>query len=213
MAVGTLATTGTPESQAALVQIYQDPNCPVAGKGTILAALTTTQAGLTSQTRDFLLNESQSSANADLSNGATWALGSALQNAPVDTSSLRAISSVQQAWTTAQSMTQGENEELVLLDAMGNSGRPEFMPILSQVIASDSDNVLRTKAVYALRFIPSPDAVTLLGQELGDSNASVRLAAANAMVSAPWNEAFQAPLQHCVSSESVGQFSPPARAR
>jgi hypothetical protein len=175
-AVGALATAGTPEAQAALLQIYQDPNASIGGKGTILAALTTTQASLTAQTRDFLTTESQTNTNSDLAAGAAWALGSALQNAPGDESTQRSIASLQQAWTGSQ----GESQQLALLDAMGNSGRAEFLPIISNVIQGGADVTLKSKAVYALRSIQTPEAVALLNQELSDPNPSIRSAASNA---------------------------------
>lgn len=205
LAVGALATAGTTECQAALLQIYENPSCQVAGRGTILAALTTTQAPLSLPTRDFLLSESQNESNAFLANGAAWALGSALQSAPGDTTTQRSIASIQQAWSTNLNSTQPEPEEMVLLDAMGNSGRSEFLPILTTVIDGGGDLTLRSKAVYALRYIQTPEAVTLLEQELSDTNAAIRLAAASAMQTGPWNASFEMPLQECATSDTVGQ--------
>src|SRR6185503_11910265 len=100
----------------------------VPGKGTILAALTTTQAQLSPSTRDFLLGETEGQNDVDLANGAAWALGSSLQGSPNDSNAQRSIASLQDAWGTALNATHPESEELVLLDAMGNSGRNEFLP-------------------------------------------------------------------------------------
>jgi hypothetical protein len=202
--IGTLATLGTPEAQDALMKIYQDPACDVPGKGTILAALTTTQAPLNSDVRTFLISQSQDTSNSDLANGALWALGSSLQNAPSDPTSQQAISSIQAAWSTADTA-----QQLNLLDAMGNSGRPDFLPILENVIDNDP-TALQSKAVFALRYIQTPDAESLLSQELANQNPALRLSAAQAMNQSasqtPVAQVFVAPLQKCASSESVNEI-------
>jgi hypothetical protein len=213
LAVGALATSGSPEDQAALLQIYQDPNCPAAGRATILAAMTTTQATLTDPTRAFLLSESQSDTDANLSSAAQLALGSSLQNAPTtDPTAQTSIASIQQAWASAQSTAQSEPQEMNLLSAMGNSGNPAFLPILSNVIDGDGDSSLKSTAVYALRGIQSPDAVGILDRELSDPNPALRLAAANAIQIGTWNSSYQAPLQQCANSDSVGQVQAACQA-
>lgn len=202
LVVGVLATAGTPESQAALVEIYRDPSCTVQGKGTILSSLTTTQASLTDKTREFLISESRNANDPELSSGATWALGSSLQNAIIDSSVQRAIESIQQSWGTLVSASR--SEQLDLLDAMGNSGRAEFFPILNSV-ANGQNDALQAKAVFALRFIQTPDAINLLDSKISDSNPTIRLAAASAMQLAPWHASFQAPLLKCAAGDPVPQ--------
>lgn len=192
--VGALASTGSPEAQAALIKIYQDPECPVSGKGVILTAMTTSEATATSETRDFLSDLSRTESNSDLAHGAGYALGSSLQNGDPALVG-QAIQSIQDSWA-AQSKSGNLGEELSLLDVMGNSGRSEF---LSDVKSALQGQDLRAKAVYALRYMNNPDSVRLLGQYLSDQNATVREAAVDAIKAAPWNEGFRQPLTSCAN--------------
>jgi hypothetical protein len=177
--------------------IYNDPNCPVDGKGSILSAFTTTQAPIDPQIRDTLLQISQNESNQSLAQGAAFALGSALQSAGPGESTDRAIAAIQLA---------GQNSNLdqrTLLDVMGNSGRSEFLPEVAEVIQSDADPALRSKAVYSLRFMNNPQASALLSQSLSDPDPGVRLAAANAIQIAPWSPTYVTPLSKCSSGETV----------
>lgn len=205
LAVGALATAASPEAQAALVSLYQDPNCSIDGKGTILAAFTTTQAPLNVETREFLTTESQGAQNQDLADGAAFALGASLQNAPNDATTTKAITQIQQAWNE-ESAAGSKFQEMSLMDVMGNSGRTDFLPDLTGVIDTSTDPTLRAKAVYDLRFMQSSDAVSLLDQSLSDPTPGVRQAAANAMETAPWNQSFVAPLNRCVAGEQVAEI-------
>jgi hypothetical protein len=100
---------------------------------------------------------------------------------------------------------------LGLLDAMGNSGRPEFFSAIDSAIATGTDP-LQSKAVFSLRAIQTDEAESLLSQELFHANASARLAAAQAMSLAPSIQAFQPALQTCASQESVAEIQNICRA-
>lgn len=201
-AVGALATVGSSEAQAAVLKLYQDPDCPVSGKGTILAALTTTQAGLTPTTRDFLASAVEGESNSDLSQGAAFALGASLRSAPDDSAREHAVELIKDEWETQGSATVGER--LALLDVMGNSGSVEFLPALREAINS-GDALVEAKAVFALRFVQSNDATLLLAQHLSDTDARVRQAAVDAIKLSSWNETFRKPLQTCSASDTAKQ--------
>jgi hypothetical protein len=201
MAVGALATLGTSDAQAQLVSLYQSPVCPLSGKGTVLSALTTTQAELNESTREFLLEETRSS-DADLASGALWALGSSLQK-PQDTAAKKEVQAIEQDWTDA--LSSGLERQLTVLDAMGNSGRPEFLPTLAAEIGAP-DPWVRGKAIFALRFIDSPDATGLLAAELVSTADSDRLAAASAIQSGNWNPGLLGPVRTCAANERVQEI-------
>lgn len=171
--VGALATAGTPASQSALIGIYQDPDCPTSGKGTILTSFTTTQAPLVPTTQQFLAAELSQSADANVAYGAGYALGAAQRTAP-DPSSLQTL---QNTWANAATTP----DQLAALDAIGNSGNPTFFSDLSSVIASTDPAVLRAKAVFALRFMPGDATSQLLAASLNDAESQVRVAAAQAL--------------------------------
>ena len=191
--VGTLATVGSPEALGALRDIYHDPDCPVAGKGTILISLTTTQAPLDDSTKNFLEGEMNRKDNSDISHGAGYALGSALAKGSGD----NGIDAIRKAWYSGNA-----SDSLAALEAMGNSGRSEFLPQVLEALAS-SDLQIRAKAVFALRFMRVDQAIQIMVNSLGDSQVDLREAAAGAMQLADWKEAFRAPLQNCAAKESV----------
>lgn len=200
-ALGALITAGTPEAQAAALKIYSDPSCPVSGKGAILSAFTTTQAPLSSATQDFLASAMKNESNPDLSQGASYALGSSIQKATDDSQKGDAIEALRQRYLSSNGNV---SDQLSALDAIGNSGQAAYLPDLRSIIQSaDAESVLKAKAVFALRFIRSNEATDLLAQSLGSVDSQIRQAAARAISMASWNDSFRAPLQSCASSDSV----------
>lgn len=197
--VGALATFASPDSLTALRDAYQDANLAGPGKGMILSSLTTTQAQLDSATRDFLAQQMQSATDPRLSQAAAFALGSALQNAPGDAQSARAVELLSQNLAAASSVP----AELAALDVIGNSGRADFVPSLETVIQGDAPAQVRARAVFALRFVNTPGAAQDLVSALASSEAAIRESAANAIATGTWREAFRAPLTQCSSRESV----------
>jgi hypothetical protein len=175
LAVGSLATAASPEAQSALRTLYSDADCAASGRGTILAALTTTQAPLSEATREFLAEQARAE-DTDLATGAELASGAALRNAGSDPTALAAIQQLEEAWAAGGTETRKRD----LLDAMGNSGRAEFFPIVSQVVSGD-DPALRNKAIFALRFMRNDSATSLLASELTDPDPNARAAAASAI--------------------------------
>lgn len=212
-AVGALVTAGSPDAQAAAIQLYQDSNCPVSGKGTILSAFTTTQASLEPATRNFLTNIMLNDSNPDLSSGAGFALGSSLQQSngqgtegspPAQQSVQQAIQAIQSSWSGALE-ARNISQESVLLDVMGNSGNSSFMPAIQGAIDNSTDPALTAKAVFALRFMNSTESTQLLVANLANANTNIRLAAASAIALAQGSPAFQTPLRNCAQSDTASQ--------
>jgi hypothetical protein len=203
LALGALASFGSPKSQAAVVGLYNLPDAAVPSKGMVLTALTTTQASLSPETQDFLISTAETETNADLAHGAEFALGSSLKSAPAHTEQeIAALSMIHDDWQTAHDQAD-RNEELAQLDVMGNSGRVEFLPSISDVISESQDPWVKAKAVFSLRFINDPSAIQMLSNALTDPAPQVRERAAQAIELAPWHEAFQQPLSNCKSSDPI----------
>jgi hypothetical protein len=195
--VGALATEGGADSQAALLELYRDPSSPVSGKGSILGALTTTQAPLDPPTRSFLEAQMEGERNKDLAEGAAFALGSALEKSPNDAETAEAVERILAAWNGSQSAS----DRLTLLDVMGNSGRVEFLPAISSVLPAGNSANIRAKAAFSLRFIKTESARSLLGASLADPETAVRTGAARGIDVAPWSEAFRDPVYACSASD------------
>lgn len=202
--IGALATNGSPEAQAALVAIYQDPVVPVSGKGSVLSSLTTTQAAVDAATRDFLAQTMANEPNKDLSMGAAFALGASLEKAPDDDQAKDAIRRILAAWdASANSSLQ---ERLALLDVMGNSGRLEFFPAVATALRTGKESELRARSAFSLRFMGSQPARELLVMALGDPDVGVRGGAAFAIQVAVWNEIFRMPVSGCSLNEPDSQI-------
>jgi hypothetical protein len=65
------------------------------------------------------------------------------------------------------------DEEIALLEAIGNSGSPAFVPILMQKIKSPNEEV-RVKATYATRFMTDDDSDNVLDEAEDDSSLKVK---------------------------------------
>jgi hypothetical protein len=203
-AVGALATNATPEAQAELVAIYRDPEVPVSGKGSVLSALTTTQAALDAGTREFLAETMANETNKDLAMGAAFALGSSLEKAPDDDLAKDAIQRILAAWEAAAGSSL--QNRLALLDVMGNSGRLEFFQAVAAVLRTGSEPELRSRSAFSLRFMASAQARELLAGALNDGDIGVRSGAAFGIRLAAWDEIFREPVSSCSLNEPDSQI-------
>lgn len=198
--IGALATLGSPEAQAALRSIFDDPNCPVSGKGSILAAFTTTQAPATPETRAFLAAK-MGSEDKDVAQGAAFALGAALQGSAGDSAAVEKL----RAAFRAERANNNLPGQLAMLDSMGNSGRAEYVPDLRETVASGNAE-LRARALFSLRFMNNAESADLISRGLSDPETMVRESATEAIKLASWNENFRAPLESCARGEKVSRI-------
>ncbi len=192
LAVGALATNASPEAQEALRSLYQDGALPESSKGQILAAWTTTDGVLDAQTRDLLRRESEGSTS--LASGAAYALGSALR-AGADAESVEQLRKLH-----ASARTESDREKAI--EAMGNSGRNEFIGSLKRELAHEDERV-RATAAFSLRLIPGEEARESLRAALSDTNPKVRASAAEALRFRPAAEGWAATLRQCSKNDPV----------
>jgi HEAT repeat protein len=156
----------------------------------------------------------KSESNPDLAQAASYALGASLQKTAEESHKSDVIDAIRQAWTQSESV----GDRLALLDAMGNSGQPAYLPELRSVIDTrnwanaEEGSALRAKAVFALRFIRTSDAAQILAQALTEPDLRVRQAAVQAVAMASWNEIFRKPLQSCATSDSVASLQANCRS-
>jgi len=168
--VGALASAGTPEAQEALREIFEDQKKNVAGQQTILTAVNLMTAPLTVESAEWLKNTFLANHQAEIANGALYALGSSLDHTP----SLATKTLLIEAWNAAQS----PQEKKVALDAMGNSAQPEWLPIFEGAF-KDSDRSVRVASIQSLRNFPAPLSSELMGRALNDADPEVRKTAAS----------------------------------
>ncbi len=192
LAIGTLATAASPEAQASLRSLYRDAAIPTEAKGQILSAWTTTDGTLDPPTRALLRSESEGGENSSLSSGASYALGSAMRHG-VDPESLDSIRKIH-----SSAMTAADRERA--LEAMGNSGRPEFVETMKQELQSENEQ-LRSAAAFSLRMIPGEEARAALEVALNDSSSGVRMAAVEALAYRPHGENWEAALTRCAKQD------------
>jgi HEAT repeat protein len=195
--VGALATNGSAESQRAIIQIYENPLNPLSGKGSILGALTTTQAEAHPETIDFLKEKADTEKDIDLRQGSLFALGGAIEKKPQSESEIQFLL---RKWNAALA-SNDQDQQLALLDAMGNSGRSEFFFVISQQAKSSMDSRIRARAIFALRGIKLNEARMLLVQEASNQSSVLRFSAISAIQQAAWGMDFEPPLKSCVVNE------------
>ncbi len=207
--VGALATAGGKEAFAMLRAIYNDPDSPISGKGSVEAALTTTEAPIDAPTRDFLAERMRAEQNRDLALGAAFALGASLQNSANDSSTQSAIADIHEAWKAAKGNLA---QQIALLDVMGNSGRSEFMPEIRSALEADQEINLQAKAIFSLRYFSTTEAMILLTPKLINPNPVLREAAVEAVRQGTWRENYRSGLETCVNSDPVEKLRASCRA-
>ncbi|MEZ4473214.1 MAG: HEAT repeat domain-containing protein [bacterium] len=95
-------------------------------------------------------------------------------------------------------------ERLAALQALGNTGSPRILPLVSGLLVAD-DPTLAAEAVFALRFIPGDEVDALLLGVLarGDARAPVALAAIAFRDAGLWRPRLQAALEQTTDPHLV----------
>lgn len=200
-AVGALATVASNEAQSALIELYHNLADDSDSKGTILAALTTTQATLSDSTQSFLTRAMTEEADRNLAYGAAFALGSSLQSSQ-NTNSIQALL---QEWERQKSLASIEGQ-IAVLDAMGNSGLSDFLPQILEATSASNPEEIRAKAVFSLRFINTTTSQEKKATSLFDQSVNVRSSAVRSIQASNWDDVFLKPLQDCGQKESANDI-------
>ena len=170
--VGVMATDGSADAQKALTQWFQQfPE----SHALILNAFATSAAVFTPETQKLLESMVDQHQDPDAAYSAAFAMGAGLRNASsgssADTSAVRA--KLQELFTQATSI----EEKVIYLDAIGNSGSSQFLPLLQQSLTANNDEAVREKATLAMRFMPASLTRALLALAESDPSARVKAAA------------------------------------
>ena len=194
-----MGSAGTPAAQRALGQLASDDELVTdlrenAIQGLALQTKPTAQTVATLQT---LLQDP----DTDVSASASLALGAAARVADADAGDpfLALVDQLRGAQTIG--------EQVLYLEAIGNSGDPRAFPLL-QDAAAHPDAAIRAAAVSALRFVPTGAADALITAALlGDEATGVRLQAAAALTFRPMPPAMPA-----IGAALSGDPAPTVRA-
>ena len=190
--VGVLATAGTADAQKTLIDLYQQN---AESRGVILNAFTTSNAKLTPESSDFLTAlADQKTSDPEHAYSAAFALGSGIKQDPSSTD----VAKLQSLMNRAVSMEEKAN----YLDAIGNSGNSAFIPVITENLASTNE-VVREKAVLALRFMNDPQAQTLILGAWNDPSTRVQAAAVRVIDYQGTPEAYVPILNQCVQDNAT----------
>ncbi|MBC7397459.1 MAG: HEAT repeat domain-containing protein [Bdellovibrionales bacterium] len=206
MALGALGFEGSPEAQAAMIEVYKTANVTEDEKQKVLTELTICSEPLSAKTKGFLAAEYKSGdpLTSDFAAGAALALGSSIaRDGDVST-----IQLLKQEWRSQSSLfgssgLENQHKEF-LLSAMGNSKSDAFADQVASSLAS-SDPILRSAAVNSIRFNQDQKNRSLLQSTLrSDPNPEVQMHAAEAMRYQPFDTQTEDALKSCTGNSDLG---------
>jgi hypothetical protein len=202
-AIGVMATLGTEEAQKILVEWFNE----IPGsRHAILSALSTSEAKLSPGAQE-LINEwvDRKNQDRDLAYNAAFVLGSEIRKDPSG-AGLLSESKLNRLYEQAAAAANSA-EQLVYLDAIGNSGSSAFVSVVERNLAS-SDEVFREKGVFASRFMKPEVAQSLIVRGLKDPSPRVRISAIKAVSYQPDLAPYRPLLeQYAQGSDEVGSVS------
>jgi hypothetical protein len=187
MLMGALGFAGSPEAQAALVDVYNRSDLKHEDREKVLSELTLPVEALTPETKTFLKDTYQNGKDAELSKMSSFALGSSIaKDGDPETVTL-----FKKKWQDSYGIiTDGSNEDekkRALLLAMGNSKSNSFLSEVREGMNSPSPDV-RSAAVEANRFNADDASRTLLFNSLkSEPNSAVRETAARSLQYQPFD--------------------------
>ena len=194
MVMGSVAYSAAPIAQDLLVNFYKDQQLDENGQLSVINAMTMMQGPLTSDALDLVASEFQNGNTTELRDAAGLALGSALRNNPESNDIYQTILA---EWQRAR----GTDRQAAVIEMIGNSGDPRYFPILKEALGTDNAN-FRMQVIAAMRHMYDKDVQALLMSELTtNENATMRIAAIEALSSHPWQSAFLDPMKTCVQTQ------------
>lgn len=162
-----LRDANTPKATGALVRLARNDTFDSRERLRVTTALSLTKAA----TPESLATLRELRANADVREQATYGVGSAVHSL-AQSADPAAGDGLSYLLSELES-SQDEYEGRALLEALGNAGQPDSIPVIAQYAGSSSPR-LRGGASQALRRIDTPAADELLAQLLLDPDATVR---------------------------------------
>lgn len=177
LGIGALASAGGVEAERSLKRIYETSSAEPEKQRMILTAFTATDAPITNETQAFLKSIAVEPAPAPgFNESAAYALGASLKKEQDAEQRIE----LEKTLTELLAQSKTTYEKATYLDAIGNSGDPTLLPQVRDFLNSENV-ILREKAVFSLRWMPTTNVSLLLNQALDDPQASVRRSAVQAI--------------------------------
>lgn len=184
--VGALAASSNPVAAQALLDLYVSGHRPSDEKLSILAAVTAGE-GAPAPDWNKVIGEEVRTSSSDIRDASLFALGSAIRKEE-DTNRRKELETM--LWKEVKE-SNSEPAQLIVLDAIGNSGSPEYYGYVRERFASANPSI-RAKAVAAVRFLALDLAQPILDSARADPSSVVRKAA-------EWSGKFRDPATETVS--------------
>ncbi len=186
--VGALAASSNPDAARALLELYRGDSLGHDDKLSVLAAVTSGEGAPAPEWKEVLAEEvrakpsaSDHGADTSVRDASLFALGSAIRK-ETDLGRRKELEGL--LWKEVKDST-SDSAQLVVLDAIGNSGSSEYYPYVKERFASTNAGV-RAKAVGAVRFLAADLAQPILDTARADPSPVVRKAA-------EWSGKFREP--------------------
>ncbi len=167
--ISALGSAHTPEASRTLAELIDGEGSSAAVRQN--ATITAGMHALPMPEVRGALRRAASSADEDLANTATLALGNLAARDPQHGGDI--ATDLLERYENAAD----DGQRLLLLGALGNAGDPRVLPLAVEALA-DANPAIRAAAVRALRFVPDPQADALVAATMReDAEAIVRRAA------------------------------------
>lgn len=202
MMLAALSDSHTPEAQAALADLANDPDADPQ-----LRVTAATHLGLQERpTNDTLASLKKLASDApddQTRRAATLALGSAARQGRESGSAVDGSQKGVQGLLDSLQNAQDANQRRVDLEALGNAGDTASLPAVESALR-DPDPSVRQDAVQALRRIPGAEVDGLISNALGDPSAQVRQGALSALSDRPLTPALVDTVANMLKTEQDG---------
>lgn len=195
--VGALGGASTPESTKALGRLVNDPKGPPAIRANAATQLAFAKGANALEARDAL-SQGSNDASREVRESSTLALGNvARELGDADGETVHDL-------VAKYERARDDEERAMLLEAMGNSGSAEILPVVRTALASENES-LREAAAHALRFLPLGDADAVLARVLGSEPSSTVIVAAVDSIGFRVVEMHARALERVVLADTAGR--------
>lgn len=195
--VGALGGAATPESTKALGRLVNDAKGPPAVRANAATQLAFAKGANAMEARDSL-SQGLSDSSREVRESSALALGNvARELGDADGETVRDL-------VARYERARDDEERAMLLEALGNSGSVEILPVVSSALTSENES-LREAAAHALRFLPLGDADKVLARVLGTEPSPTVLVAAVDSIGFRVVEMHARALERVILTDSAGR--------
>lgn len=197
LVVGALGGAATPESTKALGRLLSETKGPPAVRANAATQLAFAKGANATEARDSL-SQGLSDPSREVRDSSALALGNvARELGDADPETVKDL-------VARYERARDDEERVTLLEALGNSGSAEILPVVRAALASENES-LREAAAHALRFLPLGDADKVLADVLGTEPSPTVIVAAIDSIGYRVVEMHARALERAVLADSAGR--------